>query len=322
MRTAPRLRTAAPGALFRLAVLAAAFALLALPAPALAAKAVPFLSGRVVDEPGMLSAAAKQKLDAELAAFEKQTGDQVAVLVVAGLDGEPLEDYSVRVAQTWKLGQKGKDNGVLLLISRDDRRMRIEVGYGLEPKLTDLQTHEILDNVIRPRFQQGDFDGGVEKGVDAILQLLTGQPLPPEAATPTAGSARLPAGQRAAFGLLFLVVVGIFSAVALGTRGCASWFLYVFLAPFYLVFPLTFLGRPAALGLTALWLIGFPLLKLLLGKRGGFVGSLGGGGGFWGGGGMWGGGWGGGGGGGFSSGGGGFSGGGGSFGGGGASGGW
>jgi len=300
--------------------LALAAALLAFAFPAFADKAVPFLSGRVVDEAGMLSPAAKQRIEAKLAGVERQTGDQVAVLLVPSLDGEPLEDYSVKVAQTWKLGQKGKDNGLLLLISRDDRKMRIEVGYGLEPKLTDLQSHQILDDVIRPRFRQGDFDGGVEQGVDAILKVLAGQPLPTSPA-PSQG-AGMPAGARILFMLLFVVMFGLFSSIAVASRCCQSWFLYAFLTPFYLAFPLAFGGRGVGLALVAIWLVGFPILKLLVGKRGGPLAT--GRGGFWGGlGGFVNSGWGGGGwgGGGFSRGGG-FSGGGGSFGGGGASGGW
>jgi uncharacterized protein len=300
--------------------------LLAWPAAA-AAKDVPYLSGRVVDEAGLLSAAAKEKIEGELAALERETGDQVAVLVVASLGGEPLEEYSVKVAQTWKLGQKGKDNGLLLLISRDDRKMRIEVGYGLEGQLTDLQSREILDDVIRPRFKEGDFDGGVERGVDAIVKVLHGEPLPPPPAASQTSVADMPVGQRVIFALIFVAVVGIFSLVAVVSRGFQSWFLYAFLTPFYIAFPFAFGGPFVALVLAALWLIGFPILKHTVGgridrlsagghRRRGFWGSFvagvaggrGGGGSF--------------GGGSSGGGGGGFSGGGGSFGGGGASGGW
>ena len=301
-------------------VAAAAAAAAAVPAVAAPAKEVPFLSGRVVDEAGLLSAAARQRLDGELAALERETGDQVAVLTVQSLGGEPLEEYSIKVAQTWKLGQQGKDNGALLLISRDDRKLRIEVGYGLEGTLTDLGSNEIIDQVIRPRFRQGDFDGGVEQGVDAIVKVLHGQPLPARPAAPAAGA--MPLGSRILFGLIFLVVVGVFSLIALATRGAQSWFLYFFLIPFYLAFPFAFAGPIAALALTGLWLVGFPIVKALWrgaplpsGKhRGGFWGGIvtatGSGGGFFSGGGSGG------------SSGGGFSGGGGSFGGGGASGGW
>jgi uncharacterized protein len=293
---------------------------LVLLAPPLAARDVPFLAGRVNDTAGMLSPAARQRIEATLAALEQQTGAQVAVLTLDSLNGDPLEDYSVKVAKTWKLGQQGKDNGVLLLLVKNDRKMRIEVGYGLEPQLTDLQTHVILDEIIRPAFQSGDFDGGIEKGVDAIASAIRGQGVPKSLGRPAdEGPANLPAGPRGGFSVFFLLIIGVFSLIALSTRGCQSWFFYAFLTPFYY-----FLGG-ATLGLilAGAWLVVFPLLHLLFarkgwGRRGGgwpifFPGGWGGGGGGWGGGG--GGGWGGGGGGGFS-------GGGGSFGGGGSSGSW
>lgn len=306
-------------------------ALLAAPGP-LAAKDVPYLSGRVNDTANLLTPEARQRLEEKLAALEKQTGGaQVAVLTVPSLEGEPLEDYSVRVAETWKLGQKGKDNGALMLVSKGDRKMRIEVGYGLEPQLTDLQTHVILDEIMRPRFQQGDFEGGIEAGVDAIAGALTGKPV--EAPKATGGGesiGELPVGERAGFSLIFLLVVGIFSLVALSSSGCQSWFLYAVLTPFYFGLPSAILGQGAGIGFALGWLIGFPILKALFGPKTGGRGGPGGrrrglGGwpiilpGGWGGG-SWssrGGGWSGGGGG-F----GGFSGGGGSFGGGGASGSW
>ena len=137
---------------------------------AAADKPVPFLSGHVVDEAGMIPEDARQRIDQKLIAFEQSTGAQVAVLTVESLDGDPLEDYSMRVVETWKLGKKEKDNGVLLLIAEQDRKMRIEVGYGLEGELTDLESGRIVDNVIRPDFQKGDFAGGIEHGVDSILE--------------------------------------------------------------------------------------------------------------------------------------------------------
>src|ERR1700674_2043327 len=329
---AARGRIALMAALARAAATAAVAAALAaagtsaMAAPPAAAKEVPFLSGRVVDEAGLLSAAARQRIDGELAALERETGDQVAVLILQSLGGEPLEEYSVKVAQTWKLGQKGKDNGILLLISRDDRKLRIEVGYGLEGTMTDLRSNEIIDQVIRPRFQQGDFDGGVEQGVDAIVKVLHGQPLPARPAAPAAGA--MPIGGRILFAVIFLLVVGIFSLFALATRGCQSWFLYLFLVPFYIAFPFAIAGPVVAATLAGLWLVGFPIVKFLRrgsapsssapsgGRRGGFWGGIvtgsAAGGGFFSGGSS----------GGSGDSGGGFSGGGGSCGGGGASGGW
>ena len=304
----------------RRAVLGLALLTLVLLAGRAAAKDVPYLAGRVNDTAGILSPAARQRIEATLAALEQQTGAQVAVLTIDSLDGDPLEDYSIRVAKTWKLGQQGKNNGVLLLIAKNDRKMRIEVGYGLEGQLTDLQTHVIQDEILRPAFQRGDFDGGIEKAVDAIASAVRGQGVPATLATPARprdeGPANLPAGPRGGFSLVFLLIVGVFSLVALTTRGCQSWFLYVFLAPFYYFLG----GATVGLILLGVWLVLFPLLHLLFGRRGwGLPGGAwpiffpGG----WGGGGR-GGGWGGGG----FGGGGGFSGGGGSFGGGGSSGSW
>lgn len=145
--------------------------------PVLAEKPVPFLSGRVVDEAAMIAADTKRRIEDKLAAFEQRTGDQVVVLTVDSLDGEPIEDYSVRVAQTWKLGQKGKDNGVLLVVAKQDRKIRIDVGYGLEPTLTDLETGRIID-LMRPDFQKGDFSAGIEHGSEAILTALDGGEVP------------------------------------------------------------------------------------------------------------------------------------------------
>jgi uncharacterized protein len=243
----------------RAAVLALA---LAVASGAASAKEVPYLSGRIVDEPGMLSTAARTRIESELEAVERQTGDQVVVLIVASLEGEPLETFSVKVAHTWKLGQKGKDNGVLLLVARDDRKMRIEVGYGLEGTITDLASNEIIDGQMRPRFRGGDFDGGVEQSVLAISKLLEGQPLPPPVQA-AARSQSMPVGERLAFGAFFLVVVGLFSCIAIFSTGGQSWFLYVFLLPFYLIFPTAFASGTVALAMAGVWLVGFPLVKLL-----------------------------------------------------------
>src|SRR5437763_1874727 len=132
-------------------VLAVLFVLL-LPFAA-AAKDIPPLTGRIVDQANLLNGDQKQRIETKLAAFEKETGDQVAVLTFDSLDGEAIEDYANKVGRAWALGQKGKDNGVVLLVSKGDRKMRVEVGYGLEPVLTDLQTKVIQDQVIIPYFK-------------------------------------------------------------------------------------------------------------------------------------------------------------------------
>jgi uncharacterized protein len=286
-------------------------------APLAAQREVPFLSGRVVDEAEIVPPEAEARIDAQLAAFEAETGSQVAVLTVASLEGDPIEDFSLRVAETWKIGRGGVDDGVVFVVARDDRRMRIEVGYGFEAELTDLESGRILDEIVAPRFREGDFGGGIESGVDAILAGLRGAELPePPAASPTSDA---PLGARL-FGMaIFVFVIGTFSRQALVAPGGAGWFLYLFLLPFYLLFPMFLLHVAAGPLLALLWLILFPPLRLLARRRGWdkkWLASQGGSRRYHGGG------WGGFSGGGFGGGGGGFSGGGGSFGGGGASGSW
>jgi uncharacterized protein len=282
--------------------------LLALAVPLAAELAVPFLSGRVNDLANMIPADARQRIEQKLAAFEQKTGAQVAVLTIPSLEGEAIEDFSLRVVEAWKLGRKGKDNGVLFLVSKQDRRMRIEVGYGLEGDLTDLETGRILDDVVTPYFRNGDFGGGIEHGVDAILAALEGQEVvPPEADGAGTQEVRTP-GEKALTGMVFALVIGVFSLMALFTRGAMGWILYFFMMPFFSAF-----GLVVLIG----WVVLFPILKLLFGRKGWGKSTGGWWGGGWGGGGGWSGG-----GGGWSGGGGGFSGGGGSFGGGGASGSW
>lgn len=140
----------------------------------------PLLSGRIVDHADLLSPATEQYLDALLAAHEDSTTNQIAVLTIPSLGGEPIEFFSVRVAQAWALGRADRDNGVLILIARDDRALRIEVGHGLEGVLTDLYAGCIIDYVMVPRFREGDFDAGVRQGVEAVVGVLSGSYLPPE----------------------------------------------------------------------------------------------------------------------------------------------
>jgi uncharacterized protein len=138
------------------------------------ARDVPPLTGRVVDLAQVLPPAVAEQLSSRLKAHEDKTTNQVAVLIIPSLEGEPLFDFSHRVATTWKLGQKGTDNGALLLVAIKDRKVRIEVGYGLEGALTDARAAQIIRNEIVPRFRQGDFAGGITAGADAILKTIEG----------------------------------------------------------------------------------------------------------------------------------------------------
>ena len=138
----------------------------------LAQKAAPKLTGRVVDLAGMVNPGDETDLTARLKAHEENTSNQVVVLTIPSLEGEALEDYSLRVARDWALGQKDKDNGVLLLIAKNDRKLRIEVGYGLEGTLTDAIASFIIRNTITPLFKQGLFNGGIVAGTGQIIEVL------------------------------------------------------------------------------------------------------------------------------------------------------
>ncbi len=132
----------------------------------------PILSGRVVDNAGMISSSEKIFINGVLATLEEKTGDQVVVLTIPSLKGANLEQYSLGVARKWALGEKEKNNGVLFLIAKNDRKMRIEVGYGLEGKLTDAIASYIIRNEVAPAFRSKDFSGGIKRGVSSIVNVL------------------------------------------------------------------------------------------------------------------------------------------------------
>jgi uncharacterized protein len=274
--------------------------------------AIPKLSARVTDLTGTLTAEQQSALEQKLAAFEAAKGAQLAVLIVPTTKPEEIEQYSIRVVDQWKLGRgtvngKRVDDGALLIIAKDDHRIRIEVGYGLEGVLTDAMSNRIISETITPAFREGNFYGGIDGGLDQMMKLVEGEALPPpehawQSGRRGRGSALFPE-------LLFAVLVGSVVLRGIFGRTLGSAFtgagagLLVYLAGFALAFA----------GVAA---VGAFLLTLLMGAAGRGSGwSSGGGlGGGWGGlgGGLGGGGFGGGG----------FGGGGGGFGGGGASGGW
>ena len=140
-----------------------------------AALNIPKPTGYVNDNGQLLSQTVKLKLEQFLRDFEKSDSTQITILTIPTLDGEALDDYSLRVFENWKIGQKGKDNGALLLIAKAERKVRIEVGYGLEGRLTDLLAGRIIDNEISPKFKQGDFDGGVVSGIIGMAEAVRGE---------------------------------------------------------------------------------------------------------------------------------------------------
>jgi uncharacterized protein len=165
---------------------AAALLLFAVPlAHAQELVAVPPLSSPVTDVAGVFTPDQSAALDAKLRAFEQAKGSQVAVLVVPTTQPEEVEQYAMRVAEAWKLGREGVDDGALLLVAVQDRRVRIEVGYGLEGVLPDATANRIIDEVIVPAFRGGDYYGGISAGVDRMLRVIEGEPLPePERRSP------------------------------------------------------------------------------------------------------------------------------------------
>lgn len=260
---------------------------------------VPALTAPVTDLTGTLTPEQAATLDQELRDFAARKGSQIAILIVPSTAPEAIESYSIRVADAWKLGRKAQDDGVLLLVAKDDRAMRIEVGYGLEGAIPDAIAKRVIAETLTPSFRQGDYFAGLQAGVQQLMKLIDGEQLPPPQAK-AAGE-----GRSSAQEVGFMVLIG---AILAGSVLRAV------------------LGRTVGAGLSALiaggvgwWLVGSVLLGLAFGalaflavfsgvRLGGGPGGLGGGGGF--------------GGSGSGRGSGGFSGGGGGFGGGGASGRW
>jgi uncharacterized protein len=293
-----------PGSPLARVAFAAAILALVCEAAALgqAALQVPLLRGRVNDYGEMMSAVTEEAIGSKLQALEASDSTQVVVLTVPSLRGEDLEGFSIKVAEAWKIGTKGQDNGVILLVSRDDHKVRIEVGLGLEGRLTDLLSGRIVDRIIVPAFKEGRYDEGFAQGVDAIIAAVKGE---------YKGNAQPPAAAPSGWTLPLLVVFALVAAlvgsryrVGGGIAGAALLPLFGWLA--------WSLSPWALLGLLPLGFAGGLILPSVLAFGGG---RTHGGRGPWTGGGWSGGGS-------SSGGGGGFSGGGGGFGGGGASGRW
>ena len=169
---------------------------------------VPPLSGRVNDYAGMLSSGARQRLESELAAFEQAESTQVVILTVPSLEGEPIEQFGIKVAEAWRIGQKGTDNGVILILSKQDRKIRIEVGRGLEGRLTDLTSGRIIRNEMTPLLKAGDIDGGIAAGLRAVMAAVKGE----YAAAPR----DLQQGKRSAPPIFTLLIVALVICVFLG----------------------------------------------------------------------------------------------------------
>ncbi len=225
---------------------------------------VPYLGGRVNDNAGLLTSETSAALEAMLKAHEDSTSNQVVVLTVNTLEGEEIEPFAIRVAETWKLGQKGKDNGVLLLVSKNERKVRIEVGRGLEGSLTDLTCGRIIRHEIIPRFKEGDYDGGIRAGVSSILAAIAGEYTADIAGG--GGDSIVDTGVNLFVFGFFLVIITPFTLVAVFSRGFPSWFLYAFLIPFWTAFPMATIGVIAGGVLCATYVVGFPIAKFIMAR--------------------------------------------------------
>ncbi|MEO8004064.1 MAG: TPM domain-containing protein [Betaproteobacteria bacterium] len=152
---------------------------------------IPALTGRVVDETGTLNAEQKSALEAKLQAFEQHKGSQIAVLITGTTFPEPIEPYSIRVAEAWKIGRKQVNDGILIVVAKSDRVMRLEVGYGLEGAVPDAIARRLVDEVFIPGFRDGKFYEGLDAGIDRLIKVIDGEPLPEVSQAPTArGNAR------------------------------------------------------------------------------------------------------------------------------------
>jgi len=176
--------------------------------PALAEPPIPALTGRVVDQAGILDRGTIDAITSQLAGYESSTGNQVVVVTLSDLKGYPIEDWGLALGRGWGVGQKGKNNGVLLIVAPKDRELRIEVGYGLEGDLPDATANTIIDSEIVPAFKRGDMAGGVRAGVNAILAAFGGNYTPTRLASSSSGN-EFPAAAFSVFAFIFIVIVMI-----------------------------------------------------------------------------------------------------------------
>jgi uncharacterized protein len=181
-----------------------------------AAPEFPALSGRVVDQAGLLSANFEQSISARLAAHEQATGNQVVVVTFNDLQGYPIEEFGYQLGRHWGIGQKDKNNGVLLIIAKQERKLRIEVGYGLEPVLTDAISSNIVHYRITPPFKRGQFEAGTSAGVDAIIAALGGEY---KSTVPTRSRGRGTPGSLLTIILLFMFLGPVLLGPLLGSLG-------------------------------------------------------------------------------------------------------
>jgi uncharacterized protein len=236
---------------------------------------IPALSSRVTDATGTLSQGEQAQLEQKLAAFEQKKGSQIALLIVPTTQPEDIAQYAIRVVEKWKIGREKIDDGVLVLVAKDDRKLRIEVGYGLEGAIPDLYAKRIISEVISPKFKQGDFYGGLDSGVDKLIGLIDGEALPTPSSTTSGGMGVMDILPMLLFGglitgLILRSMFGTFFGSALngGLLGGVVWLLGAAL------------GGAAVFGVVAFFItmmLGSRGINGYSGRSGGYSGGYGGG---------------------------------------------
>jgi uncharacterized protein len=193
----------------------------------------PALTGRVVDQAGLLGTEDRTALTATLASLEAKTTDQLVIVTLKSLQGTSIEDYGYQFGRRWQIGQKDKNNGALLIVAAGERRVRIEVGYGLEGTLTDALTKYIIETSILPRFKAGDMPGGIKLGAEQIVQVLTGDPEGLKGAAAQYAARGRPTAETAVWPFLVLIAIAvdflIFCTVTSGGALCQAVFQILFL---------------------------------------------------------------------------------------------
>ena len=239
---------------------------------------IPYLTGRVNDNAHVFSDSTRKTLTYILKEYELKTTNQIVILTIPSLEGENIEDYSNRVFNEWKIGQKDKDNGILIVIVPDERQMRIEVGYGLEGTMTDLSSARVIEEVMTPRFREADYNNGILDGVNAVILILEGNELPEISALAETDNSSGQSGfsdfenpdisitGRILLGAFIFGIIGLFTVIGIFTPG-VGWFLYFFLIPFWAMFPIIVVGSKGALICLITYLVVYPGAKLYLGRK-------------------------------------------------------
>jgi uncharacterized protein len=255
---------------------------------------IPYLTGRVNDYAQILSPETIKTLSDKLKAHEDLTGNQIVILTIPTLNGENIEDYANNVFTEWSIGQRDKNNGLLIVVAPSERSVRIEVGYGLEGIVPDAVASQLIRHIMVPQFKEGNYEAGISECTNSIVKILEGgdnseylsnmEENQEDAGFLNVDSPDMSIIERILFGAFIFGIIGLFTAVGIFTPG-VGWFLYVFLIPFWAIFPIVVIGTSGAFICLVIYLIGFPLAKIFIkktawykkaskgGKSGGWISS-------------------------------------------------